>query len=300
VLVFGLLLLNAFDVSGRLVPPAKAAVTLHGALSPFTASTLADASGRFQFSRIDAGSYTAYVFVPGRGEMQTTVVIGPSTADAKGRVQLEIAVDDSKLMPDKTNLVSARQLAIPDRAKRAYMDAQKKLTKRDVDAALADLKRAVDIAPRFAEAWNNLGTVSYQTQNYTAAEEYFRRALLEDPDSYAPLVNLGGVLINLGKLDEAWKYNVYAVLKRPGDALANAQLGMTYMQLRKLELAEKYLKEARRIDPAHFSHPQIHLAAIYAATDRKPLAAEQLEEFLRYHPDAPSAGTIRATIDKLR
>ena len=60
-------------------------------------------------------------------------------------------------------------------------------------------------------------------------------------------MNLGGVLVNLHKLDEAWDYNVHAVLVRPNDALANAQLGMTYFELGNLELAEKYLARARQI-----------------------------------------------------
>ena len=101
------------------------------------------------------------------------------------------------------------------------------------------LERAVAIAPQFANAWNNLGTIAYQTQKYSRAEECFREALEQDPDSYEPLVNLGGVLINLHKLDEAWSYNVNAVLARPNDALANAQLGMTYFESGAPELAEK-------------------------------------------------------------
>ena len=49
--------------------------------------------------------------------------------------------------------------------------------------------------------------------------------------AYEPLVNLGGVLVTLNKLDEAWKFNGFAVLERPGDALANSQMGMTYFGL---------------------------------------------------------------------
>ena len=73
---------------------------------------------------------------------------------------------------------------------------------------------------------------------------------------YEPLVNLGGVLINMRKFDEALELNVHAVLVRPGDALANSQLGMTYFEVGNFDTAIKYLERARKIDPAHFSHPQ--------------------------------------------
>ena len=83
------------------------------------------------------------------------------------------------------------------------------------------------------------------------------------------------MVINLNNLDEAWKYNVYAVLVRPADALANAQLGMTYFGLGKWDLAEKHLVTARQIDPAHFSHPQLFLAEIHLRRgDRHAVVAQ--------------------------
>ena len=58
--------------------------------------------------------------------------------------------------------------------------------------ALASLQRAVEIAPEFAAAWNNMGTIAYQSRNYLRAEECFREALSADPSAYEPLVNLEG------------------------------------------------------------------------------------------------------------
>jgi tetratricopeptide (TPR) repeat protein len=81
------------------------------------------------------------------------------------------------------------------------------------------------------------------------------RGLGADPEAYAPLVNLGGVLINLAKWDEALTFYRRAVLKNPSDALADSQLGMAYFYSGQLDAAEKHLTEAKRIDPAHFSHP---------------------------------------------
>jgi tetratricopeptide (TPR) repeat protein len=123
--------------------------------------------------------------------------------------------------------VPARQLCVPEKAVRDYDDAQKALGRRDVATAVKRLEHAVALAPQFSAAWNELGTIAYQTRKFDRAAECFRAALEADPSAYEPLVNLGGVLITLDNLDEAWKYNVYAVLVRPADALANAQLGTT-------------------------------------------------------------------------
>jgi tetratricopeptide (TPR) repeat protein len=200
----------------------------------------------------------------------------------------------------RQHAISARQLSVPGKAQREYENAQNDLARRDIATAIERLERAVDLAPQFSAAWNNLGTIAYQTGKYTRAEECFRKAIDADPDAFEPLVNLGGVLINLNRIDEAWKYNVFAVLKRPNDALSNSQLGMTYFEMGDSPLAEKYLKAAQRADPAHFSHPQLFLAEIHLRNGNRRAAADDMEDFLKHHPDWPQAGKMREKIVELR
>ena len=137
-------------------------------------------------------------------------------------------------------------------------------------------------------------------ERYTLAENHFRKALEADPQAFEPLVNLGGVLLNLGQADEALPLNLHAVLRRPNDALANSQLGMSYFLLRKPDLAGKYLAIAKQLDPEHFSHPQLMLSEIYLQRNELAAAIEELEDFLRRHPDAPEAESVKAKIKRLR
>ena len=287
-----------FELVGHVVPHAPAAVTIHSTNSPYTESTLAGPDGRFRFRRVEAGSYTLIAFVPGRGETRLTINVGPGTADRKRRVNVEMRMEGEAINREPANMVSQKELAVPRQARRLYADAEKHLARRDVKSATEALEKAVALAPRFAAAWNHLGTIAYQTQRYPEAEGYFRKGLEADGSAYEPLVNLGGVLINLGNLDEAWSVNVRAVLERPTDPLAQAQLGMTYLQLNKLDLAEKHLLEARRLDAAHFSQPQLHLAELYLRRNDRTRAAAQLEDFLRHHPDYPKAAAIRQALSK--
>lgn len=306
--VLALLLAGAeprtFDLEGSVQPAARAAVHLHGATSPYSASTLADARGRFQFRKLLPQAYTVVVFVPGRGETRQTIDVGPGLADARGRVSLTVEMVESKLQTDqmvrRKNLISVRELSIPEKAHREYAEAQKKLGRRDVEGAVAHLERAVEMAPQFSAAWNNLGTICYQTRQFAKAEGHFRRALDADPEAFEPAVNLGGVLLTLEKLDEALKYNLYSVLTRPNDALANSQLGMNYFYLGDADRALKYLKTAKSLDPAHFSHPQLLLTEIYLRRKDDQAAAAELEDFLQHHPDWPAAASMREAIGKLR
>jgi Tfp pilus assembly protein PilF len=292
-----------YEVSGRIRPEGHASVTLFGVAQPFTTSTFTDQGGRFTFKKLAAASYTLAVYQPGRGEARQTIEVGPSLADARHRIHLTVTLRDADFDPDterRRHAVSVPELKIPETALRDYVEANRDLEKRDVEAAEKHLEHAVEVAPRFANAWNTLGTIAYQTRRFPLAEQRFRQALKQDPTAYEPLVNLGGVLVTLHKLDDALEVNVHATLTRPGDALANSQLGMTYFELGQFDSAVKYLERARQIDPGHFSHPQLFLAEIHLRRGQKGEAASVLEDFLQHHPDYPQAEIMRRKIVELR
>lgn len=289
-----------FDLEGALRPEVRATVTLHGATSPFSASARTDGRGRFRFRRLPAAAYTVIVSLPGGGELRQTVEVGPGMADSGGRVRVELGIAEEQLEHASRHLVSAALLAVPRAALREYDRAQQCLSRSDIPGAVASLKEAVRLAPGFSAAWNNLGTIAYQTRNLSEAESHFREALRHDPASYEPLVNLGGVLLSEGKLPEALELNRAAVRRRPNDALANSQLGLCLYRNGELDSASRYLETAKRLDPNHFSAPQLALAEIHVMRDRKAEAEAELRDYLKRHPDSPVAASLRESLDRLR
>jgi Tfp pilus assembly protein PilF len=294
---------RAYDLTGRIDPAASVRVFLHGATMPFENSTTSDPDGRFHFAKLPAGTYTIAVVTAARGEAVQTIEISPALTDSKGHLDIALKLDASKLESEGARgtvaTVSATYLSIPDRATKEYEEAQRCLTRGDSACASAHLERAVAVAPRFTVAWNQLGTIAYQVHQYTDAETDFREALETDPDAFEPLVNLGGVLLNLDRPREALGYNQSAVQRRPNDALANSQLGLTYFELNDMERAEISLKVAIHLDPAHFSHPQLTLAEIYLRRGERAAAVEQMRDFLKRHPDSAQAMRVRGEIAEL-
>lgn len=294
---------SGYELTGRIEPPAAVPVFLQGATTPFETSTVSDLSGHFRFRKLPAGTYMLAISTAARGEVRQTIELSPGTVNSKGHLDLVLRIDDSRLELDGVHparaTVSATVLSIPDRAVNEFEEAQRCLSRRDLDCTTGHLLRAVQIAPRFAGAWNQLGTIAYQTRRYSDAEANFRRALDADPDAFEPLVNLGGVLLNLARPGDALAYNRRAAARRPNDALANSQLGLSYLQLNDLDQAEKYLKVAIQLDPVHFSHPQLALAQIYMKRGDRKSAISALQGFLEQHPDAPEAATVREQIFEL-
>lgn len=289
---------DRFAISGQLRPAGPAVIGLAGVSTSFTTSTLSSARGVFQFKAIPPGAYILSVFVPGLGQQRQTIEVGPGSAPS-GVFSIDVQLEQQRLQPDNTSTISLPQLAIPDKARNLYRKALGKLERRNEEAAEKDLLEAVRLAPNYAEALNHLGTLYYHQQKLTQAADCFRRAHASDPEAYEPLVNLGGVLLNLNQAADAWDYNVRAVLLRPGDALAHAQLGLTYFALKRYDLAEKSLLEALKLDPAQFSYPQLTLAEIYAAKGQWGKAADQLDDFVRRHPDHPAVERIKSKAKEL-
>jgi tetratricopeptide (TPR) repeat protein len=273
-------------------------VFLQGALTPFSVHTVAALGGGFSFKKLRPGTYTMMVVVPYAGEMVQTIEIGPSFADSKGRVATTVVFERTIQKP--SHAVSVGTLTVPDSAKAEYLKAWDRFAKHDLPGGIQHLKKAIAIAPQFSAALNYLGTIAYQSRDYSLAESYFRQALAQEPASYAPLVNLGGALLSGRKVQESLKYNLLAVQARPEDALAHSQLGQSHFLLGQLDLAEVELRKAVSLDPSHFSYPQLILAQIYMLKQNPAMAIQELEEFLKLHPDSDRTPNLLKAIQELR
>jgi tetratricopeptide (TPR) repeat protein len=295
-----------YELSGKILqedgspfPATKMEVVLHGAVTPYHAQTLAGPGGQFKFKKLPAGTYTLIVYIPRVGEQRKTVEVGPSFADLKRVVEIKLLFGRENVLT-KNQSVSAVELSVPERARKEFAQAQECTARQDIKGAIEHLKTAVEIAPQYVEAWNNLGTIAYQTKEFEQAEAHFREALKHDPESYFPLLNLGGTLLSMGRYEESLPLNAQVVEMKPGDALAQSQLGQNYFYLGQLDAAEKHLKEAKSLDPGNFSYPQLFLLQIYAKRNQVPEAISEMEEFLRLHPDSARAPRIRELRQKIR
>ena len=303
---------NLFEFRGQVTMPPRTIshrvrrifVALFGVTTPFSGRTWADPNGRFRLRNLPPATYSLSIYIPGVGEVRQTVEITQSFADPKGRVEKKFVFDEQALRvqarPVQSGVVSVRELSIPEKARREFGKAQSRLRSRDVEGAIRRLKRAVELAPQFVEAVNNLGIIYYQKQDYSTAEGHFRNALEADPEAFEPLVNLGGVLLAIGGASEAMEINQRAQAARPLDALANAQLGLSYFRLGDFEHAVQYLQQTKHLDPGHFTNPQIALARIYLRRSREKEALQELQDFLEQHPDSPEADNVRATIERIQ
>lgn len=275
-------------------------VNLFGVETPYVESAEVNHGGEFRFRSLAPGNYTVAVVRNGLGEVRRTVVVSAAVADPSGVVHTTIPYTSAEAAANPSGgVVSVHQLSIPGNAAAKYAGAQRRLAAHDPEGAVRILEEAVTLAPQFSSAWNALGVIAFQTGDDDRAESLFRKALAADPGAFEPLVNLGGVLLKKKAASDALPFNQRAVHDRPEDALANAQLGMTYFKLGEFDQAEQYLLAAKRLDPAHYTQPQVFLADIYLRRGNRKAAIQELEDVLALRPDGPLSDSIRHNLDRL-
>ena len=296
------------DLQGRITGAGSLRslrVNLFAIEAPYVESTEVNRAGEFRFRSLVPGNYTVAVVRNGLGEVRRTVVVSAAVADPSGVVHTTIPYTSSEAAANpNSGVVSVHQLSIPGNASAKYADAQKRLAAHDPEGAVRVLEEAVAAAPDFSAAWNALGVIAFQTSDDDRAETLFRKALSADSGAFEPLVNLGGVLLKKATrtrqaATEALPFNQRAVQDRPGDALANAQLGMNYFKLDQFDQAEQYLLTAKRLDPAQYYQPQLFLAEIYARRGNREAAIQELEGLLAIRPDGPLSPSIRHNLAQL-
>jgi tetratricopeptide (TPR) repeat protein len=296
---------KTFELRGEIEPAyCTASVAMYGVSKPIVILTNSDSQGLFRFKKVTPGLYSVMVKCPNTPEVNRFVDVTKSFADSKGRVHFTIALPPAERssmdIAGASYVVSVRELKIPGKARKQYQKALKALNNGDGVTAHEHLERAVELAPGFVAAWNHLGVLEGQQGHMSKAEQYFRQALRHDSQSFAPLLNLGGALLDLGKCKDALEYNKGALRKRPMDAEANSQLGKNYFCLGDDEEAIKYLVKAKTIDPHLASFPQFDLARVYLSQGNDEAVLLELNEFLQRHPDLPEAQQTREWISNFK
>ncbi len=123
------------------------------------------------------------------------------------------------------------------------------LEKDDVDKAIRQFQRALQMDPDYAETHNNLGDALLQQGKVDEAITQFQMALKIEPGLMQPYYNLGNALLQQGKVDEAVVQFQKALKINPSYADAQNNLGNALLQKGEVDEAIAHDQEALRINP---------------------------------------------------
>jgi tetratricopeptide (TPR) repeat protein len=158
---------------------------------------------------------------------------------------------------------------------------------RDYPGAIKHFQHAIELSPRMARAYDNLGLCYYyQNENDLAIQNYRKAIELDEGAPYPspwPYLNLAITLQLLGNFDEA-ENNLHEALRiDPEFKQAHLQLGLVLEQEGRLEAAIAELGKAARLD-ASYPEPHMAMARVYHRLGREDLARAEVEAYLKLHP----------------
>lgn len=158
----------------------------------------------------------------------------------------------------------------------------------DWNAAIGELREAVQHKPDYPEALNLLGVALTITSAPQQAIPVLRKAIQLDPSYAAAHFNLAVALENSGQLKEAVLEYQAAIHATPDYAKAYNALGKLLFRMGKAAQAKPELEAALRLDPdladAHYNLARV-LETLRQETEAR-IEFQQFQELLQRQPDA--------------
>lgn len=114
--------------------------------------------------------------------------------------------------------------------------------------AIATYERVLDLDPEHAAAHINLGTLYYNRQDYSAAEEHYRAAIEIDSRYALAYFDLGNVLDETGRVAEAIQTYATALQLAPTYADAHYNLALAYEKIKEARKALTHWRAYVKLD----------------------------------------------------
>ena len=153
----------------------------------------------------------------------------------------------------------------------------------DVEDALAIYRKVLEIDPLSRVAQQNVGAMLQNLGRYDEAEAEFRRAITLDPDYTAPYSGLANIAQNIRyRLDEAHRWYLQAYALAPLDIGAGVNLPALYYTLK---MPDEFDRWTRRLHNEAPDHPIGSIIPIWRA-----IAAVDVVEARRMVTEAENAG----------
>ena len=170
-----------------------------------------------------------------------------------GALDLKVIGCDYFLMEDYSSadkwLTKSLEMK-PRDAMTRYFLGRTKYNEKHFDEAVSAFNECLRLDPRYVGAADNLGLSYEGLGKIEEAIAAYKNAIAAANGADAkPYFDLGTLLMENGKAQEALPYLAQAVRIKPGDAGAHRELGKVYLELNRLPEAQSELEKAEQLAP---------------------------------------------------
>jgi tetratricopeptide (TPR) repeat protein len=193
--------------------------------------------------------------------------------------------------------ISMSSLTAPKDALKAYEKGRELLKKEKAEEAVRNFQKAVDLYPKYATAWFQLGLLQTRDQA-EQAEVSFTKSIEADPKFVSPYLSLTLLLEKNKRWDKALELCDAVIKLNPTDfPQAHFYKAAAQYNLKDDVSAEKTARKAVELDIRH-EMPQAEKLLGIVLTQHNDLAggSEHLRKYLEMSPNANDVTQVRAQI----
>lgn len=182
--------------------------------------------------------------------------------------------------------ISATSLAAPKDAKKSLDKGRESARKNKLDEAVKHYEKAVEVYPKYAAAWYELGTVHERRKDAEAARKAFTEALSADQKFISPYEGLAQIAANEANWQEVADITDRMLRLNPVDfPRAYFFNAVAKFNLKKLDEAEESARHLIQMDPQHkFAKAEHVLGLILAQKQDYAKAATHIRNFISFAP----------------
>jgi tetratricopeptide (TPR) repeat protein len=288
-------------------PPQPVLVTLEMRGAPMD-SVYTDSSGTFGFHNLYPNPYYVVVNDDNYEAVRRLFVVDPTMMSPTIFVDIVLVpkkkekseASTSAEAGGKPDIVDVREYAgkFPKRAVKEFEKGLSSDAEGKHDDAIRHYLKAVEIAPEFYLAHNNLGSDYQNKSDFPNARKEFERVVQLNQSDAAAYFNLSNIDMLTGLLPEAQQHLDEGLRRQPDSALGQFLLGTLDLRLKKFSLAELALLRAIQLSPT-MPQPRLQLVNLLLAQGRNEAAASQLRDFLEKLPDSSFSPQAKQKLQKL-
>ena len=268
-------------------------------------SVYTDNEGNFGFSGLPGNLYHLVINEEGYLPVHEDVSVDPVTTSMK-IVTINLVPSEAKVKSSSpikggnTRLTGSNQYTqqIPKPARKEFQKGVRSDKDGKPDEAIKYYQKAIELAPEFYEARNNLGSDLLAKSRFPEAQQQFEQVVRVNPSDAAAYFNLGNLFLLTQQLDKGQQWVEQGLSKQPDSAFGHFLQGSLYARSGKPNLAEASLRRCMELDPI-MSKAHLALVNLYLQQGRKDDAESELKAFLKAFPDDPFAPRAKQVLQKL-
>lgn len=250
-------------------------------------------SGVVVFDHVSVGTYHLEVSGDGIRKVESEQFEVDSRKISQTQFVTVERTDDGNSAGSGSATVSAKDFAIPERARREFDMAAEAMIRQEWKRAEGHLNKAIAIYPSYAAAYNNLGVV-YGKLNEPAHERAaLQRAVSVDDHFASAYVNLATLAIRQQDFEGAQAFLEKAVPLNPNDTHALLLLANVQLLNKNFDAAIATVGRIHSLPHPNLAVAHYIAARAYERENRLPEAKAELLVFLEEEPKGERADHVR-------